>query len=1195
MSSILQGPNDYEDFAYTNPGVWYAGIDDPSTLFSLEADGLHISLSKEQAGLSFGLATPLTAAALTAEPILDYSRTSSSGYPAMSFYTDPASTNGWGWISNRVSPETDWSTKWNAAQNDALNWTAVLNNLGTGEINVINLSVGSTGGTYPCNVIIRSLTVGGVTYVFSSDVAPLTVVVSGTPIQPTCDDPTKGKITFTATGGTATAVYAYELWLNGAIVTGLAASDGPNTGVYTGLTAGDYTLKVTDTTDPSLPAGEVKVTLAAEAVNPLKVEAVKGNPTCTNDDGEITITVTGGSGTYTVSGDLADGANTGLAAGSYNILVTDDDCPAVLPVNLTITLDPDYNLLHLDVIEKIDPKCHDGNDGRIVISVSGGNVGDYIFEWHKDGDASVYSTEQNLIDVPAGTYNVIVRASGDGYSCFAELKDLILANPAELVIAAIAPRTFNNGDYVPDYAFTAANIPQGAKFSWEWVSGDQVGSTLSGVGFIPAFYAVNETGHTLTATYKVTLDYETCSSNEVIFTISVNPKTLGIDLDLSIKSIADQTVCEDEDFADIDFIAEHTFYDLTLNTDKLNFEWKLISGINVTDLAVNSDRDEINSGNTYNWVTNGAPKVGTGVYEVTPIWHNNRGISTTFTLTRVAKPVVIQPSDIVLCNEEALKVNFSSPTAGTEFDWVLVSTPSQLGIPALGSNGIDVPKLTNNTAAPITETIKVTPRASGNSCFGDSVTFTVTVLPTPRVNVINNVILANGDASWSAANKPAFQFTGTATAYQWVSGNSAINADNTAPSQGIVTADANGEFYLPQFIAQNINQEPTISKITVTPVYENSGHTCTGTPTEFYVIVASKPTLDAIANKTACENELVSAYSPTGLPSGAGYFITWSGGNTIGLIDELAVNPPALKRSLPPFTTTVPVAGQREDVTITVTPHLYFGGTSFAGTPVTFTYTVLPKIVLDFDKDAAPVIVERCIGEDITNVLTVVATGYNLKYQWYKNHIAIPGATQATYNLTNVDLSTTGIYHVVVTSDCDSKQSRTYNVRIKVPVVQQRWGDVMVLITNPDDNGGYKFSDIRWYKDGVELPGETQSYLYSTEPVEGHEYYVIAITQDGTIYESCPVTGEAYSPVKISIYPNPVKTGETITIDAQLPASDLSSTSIQILSLEGRVLTSLKANGQVTTVAAPNTQGIYLIKVIVGSSSAVYEYKVVVK
>jgi hypothetical protein len=56
-------------------------------------------------------------------------------------------------------------------------------------------------------------------------------------------------------------------------------------------------------------------------------------------------------------------------------------------------------------------------------------------------------------------------------------------------------------------------------------------------------------------------------------------------------------------------------------------------------------------------------------------------------------------------------------------------------------------------------------------------------------------------------------------------------------------------------------------------------------------------------------------------------------------------------------------------------------------------------------------------------VLSVVAEGDGLSYQWRQNEVDIPGATAATYTIDAVALDDAGAYDVVVSTPCGSTVS----------------------------------------------------------------------------------------------------------------------------------------------------------------------------
>jgi hypothetical protein len=215
---------------------------------------------------------------------------------------------------------------------------------------------------------------------------------------------------------------------------------------------------------------------------------------------------------------------------------------------------------------------------------------------------------------------------------------------------------------------------------------------------------------------------------------------------------------------------------------------------------------------------------------------------------------------------------------------------------------------------------------------------------------------------------------------------------------------------------------------------------------------------------------------------------------------------------------------------------------------------------------------EYCAGSSISGDLTVGATGYNLRYQWYKDGVVVPGADKATYDIAQAATQHTGRYHVVVTGECGALKSVFYDVLIKPEVLSQRWNDMLVVNTDEATNGGYRFSKIQWYKNGALISGEDLTYLYDAALDPTVDYHIVAETQYGT-FVSCGFRPAIVTSEGITVYPNPVQAGEEVTITG---ASSVHS--IRLYSVLGVFLESVAPSAEVK-IRMPNVAGIYLIQV----------------
>jgi len=139
--------------------------------------------------------------------------------------------------------------------------------------------------------------------------------------------------------------------------------------------------------------------------------------------------------------------------------------------------------------------------------------------------------------------------------------------------------------------------------------------------------------------------------------------------------------------------------------------------------------------------TNTGTTAVTAHIAVTPTGANTCvGLTKNFTITVNPTPTVNQPADQTLCNGATTSaVHFTSAVAGTTFGWTNDNT--SIGLAASGSGDIAAFTATNSGSANAVAHITVTPTANG--CAGPSKSFTITVEPTPSVEICST----DGDRS----------------------------------------------------------------------------------------------------------------------------------------------------------------------------------------------------------------------------------------------------------------------------------------------------------------------------------------------------------------------------------------------------------------------------------------------------------------
>ncbi len=326
---------------------------------------------------------------------------------------------------------------------------------------------GLKAGTYTVTVTDQKNC--AVTKSFDITEPPCSLIVNGTKSDVLCFGNTNGSITITSvTGNTGTVTFKW--------------SDGPTTQNRTGLGMGTYTVTVTD------PVTLCQVTKSFTINQPteLKFSAKVTNVTNGND-GAIDITVTGGTLPYTYA--WSDGVTkedrTGLAAGSYTVMITDANgcmisyCIIVRTCTLTVT----YTSTNLT--------CYGVKTGSIDVTVMGAQ-GAVAYKWN-DGP-----TTEDRSKLGAGTYTLVVT---DAIGCKVTIVVKITQPPA-LVVTGVTTKTCGCG--ASDGTITLTVSGGTPPYSYLWSDGS---TDKNRTGLAAGTYSVTVTDAnncTTNASFEVT-------------------------------------------------------------------------------------------------------------------------------------------------------------------------------------------------------------------------------------------------------------------------------------------------------------------------------------------------------------------------------------------------------------------------------------------------------------------------------------------------------------------------------------------------------------------------------------------------------------------------------------------------------------------------------------------------------------------
>ena len=275
----------------------------------------------------------------------------------------------------------------------------------------------------------------------------------------------------------------------------------------TGLTAGTYTIKVTD----SNGCFETQVFVLNEPEE-LDFSFNKSNfngfgISCFGaNDGSIDITPSGGSGSYTYNWTTSNGSGlnqgqqdqTGLAPGTYNLIITDSNGNTTTG-SFLITEPSEVSLSSsLSNYNNFQVSCYSGTDGSINITPAGG-TGSYTYNWSTSNGSGLVQGQQDQSGLSAGNYSVTVTDS-NGCSI---VSNFSLTSPTQINLSSSLSNYngFNitcNGedDGSIDISVSGGLLLSGANYSYSWTTSDGSGlnpNSEDQIGLTAGTYTVTVT------------------------------------------------------------------------------------------------------------------------------------------------------------------------------------------------------------------------------------------------------------------------------------------------------------------------------------------------------------------------------------------------------------------------------------------------------------------------------------------------------------------------------------------------------------------------------------------------------------------------------------------------------------------------------------------------------------------------------
>lgn len=351
-------------------------------------------------------------------------------------------------------------------------------------------------GTYTVTATDLSGCTGSTTVNISE---PTAITATTSSVDATCGA-NDGQVSVNASGGTGTLSYSWN-------------PGGGTNSTMTGVGPGTYTVTITDQNGCFITEDAVVASQNGPSISLVN----STNVTCFNaNDGTASVTATGGNGAYSYSwapGGLTGASQTGLAAGSYTVTVTDGSgCTDQLVVNIT---EPAEIILSTS---NIVPATCGANDGGATVN-AGGGTGGFTYSWSPSGGTA--ATASNL---GAGVYTVTVT---DNSGC-SESIDVAISNiggPSVNLDSVSNVSCFALSDGSASVSVTGGTSP----YTYNWTPSGGTGSTATNLSAGNYIVSVTDAGSCIT-----TLNVTITEPSQIILDATISDQNCG-SLDGSIS------------------------------------------------------------------------------------------------------------------------------------------------------------------------------------------------------------------------------------------------------------------------------------------------------------------------------------------------------------------------------------------------------------------------------------------------------------------------------------------------------------------------------------------------------------------------------------------------------------------------------------------------------------------------------------
>ncbi|WP_209401228.1 T9SS type B sorting domain-containing protein [Pseudozobellia sp. WGM2] len=286
------------------------------------------------------------------------------------------------------------------------------------------------------------------------EIAPYDLIqVAATAIDPVvCFGDSNGSLQIEVSG--YSGPYNFEVFTQaGTSVQIGSGNTGVNPLTITGLSGGNYFVRVTETTSPGCTEDSNMVTIVSPDTALTAIVDPVSEATCTDDRGEILVDPNGGYAPYTIdmintiTGQNFSVSNveahvfTMLSAGNFDITITD---ALGCAINDTETLTAPTPIVANAIPLVTDLMCYDDTNGTVTAIVTGGGSGSYEYRlnyYDNSGTSIEFTSGQQssatFTGLGEGIYSVTVV---DGWNCDVNTNTVQINEPTEVISNLVQTR-----------------------------------------------------------------------------------------------------------------------------------------------------------------------------------------------------------------------------------------------------------------------------------------------------------------------------------------------------------------------------------------------------------------------------------------------------------------------------------------------------------------------------------------------------------------------------------------------------------------------------------------------------------------------------------------------------------------------------------------------------------------------------------